>query len=214
MKDISNHREFNEYMNKLANTQNVQYSPMWDLNVTSGEEYMNTNYHNVAKIYAKELLKNAVDSTFHDYNGKLSKIQKATLQHMARTTTIPEFEHALHLCMASRSMNGHANQLFSKKREPLSEPLPQHFASPQLSPQHFSSPQIPPQRMQSPELPPQRLQSPNLPLVQAMQAMTENIEPMAVDHVEDKLPSSRRRTLALADRDSPISLSVKRRKKK
>ena len=204
MKDISNHREFNEYMNKLANTQNVQYSPMWDLNVTSGEEYMNTNYHNVAKIYAKELLKNAVDSTFHDYNGKLSKIQKATLQHMARTTTIPEFEHALHLCMASRSMNGHANQLFSKKREPLSEPLPQHF----------SSPQMPSQRLQSPELPPQRLQSPNLPLVQAMQAMTEDAEPMAVDHVEDKLPSSRRRTLALADRDSPISLSVKRRKKK
>ena len=214
MKDISNHREFNEYMNKLANTQNVQYSPMWDLNVTSGEEYMNTNYHNVAKIYAKELLKNTVDSTFHDYNGELSKIQKATLQHMARTTTIPEFEHVLHLCMASRSMNGHANQLFSKKREPLSEPLPQHFASPQLSPQHFSSPQMPPQRLQSPELPTQHLQSPNLPLVQAMQAMTEDAEPMAVDHVEDKLPSSRRRTLALADRDSPISLSVKRRKKK
>ena len=155
------------------------------------------------------------DRYFHDYNGELSKIQKATLQHMARTTTIPEFEHALHLCMASRSMNGHANQLFSKKREPLSEPLPQHFASPQLSPQHFSSPQMPPQRLQSPELPTQHLQSSSSPLAQlAAKMMAEDAESMSVDHVEDKLPSSRRRTLALADRDSPISLSVKRRKKK
>ena len=51
----TNERSFNAMMNELAGTRNVTYSGVWPMHVSDGQQYLKTNKHNVARVYAGEL---------------------------------------------------------------------------------------------------------------------------------------------------------------
>ena len=110
----TNHRDFNNAMNEAAGTQGVQYSHPWNLGVENGTEFLNNYYHDVGKVYALELLKQPQESVLHDFRGELSDLQKGLLQHMSRTTTMHEFDKAMHACVRHNVLSSGASALFCK----------------------------------------------------------------------------------------------------
>ena len=115
----TNHRDFNNAMNKAAATQGVMYSQPWELGVQDGAEFMNNSYHTVGKIFAQQLLQNPQESVLHDYRGNLSDLQKGLLQHMASTSTMHEFDKSLHACIRHNVMSNGAASLFCKHEQML-----------------------------------------------------------------------------------------------
>ena len=51
----TNSRTFNEAFNGLVGTSGVIYSPQWDMNVQDGQQFMDTHYADVGRVYANEL---------------------------------------------------------------------------------------------------------------------------------------------------------------
>ena len=109
----TNHRDFNRAMNNAARTNGIDYSPPWDLGVTSGKDFLHNSYDVVGRRYGQELLHNPKESVLHDYRGGLSNFQKALVQHLVQTTTKHDFDEALHACTRHNVMSGGAAVLFS-----------------------------------------------------------------------------------------------------
>ena len=110
----TNHRDFNIAMNEAAGTQGVQFSQPWNLGVQNGTQFLNDSYDTVGKIYAQQLLHQPHESVLHDFRGELTDLQKALLQHMSSTTTMHDFDKALHACVRHNVMSSGASALFCK----------------------------------------------------------------------------------------------------
>jgi hypothetical protein len=113
----TNSRTFNEAFNTLVGTTGVTYSPQWGMNVKDGEDFMDTNYADVGRAYANELLHGNVRADCclaNDHaHEDLSDRQRAYLSLLADTTDTPSFDAALRACSKYSAVPNTACMLFS-----------------------------------------------------------------------------------------------------
>ena len=100
-------------MNELAGTRNVTYSGVWPMHVSNGQQYLKTNKHNIARVYAGELLHGRVKEgsflALHD--NQLSDKQRTALSYL-RQCRDAQFDAALRLCEFSHALPRSAMHLF------------------------------------------------------------------------------------------------------
>lgn len=193
MHSTRNHRDFNHFFNTVANTVGVQYSSQWDLGVQTGSEYLKHNYHNVGKVYANEVLSRDPELSLH---------QKASLQHLMRTTSQHDFDNAMQHCMHYDAIKTPVS-LFLLKTHEASEPDDVYPAHAEMSAMsaipHVSETPI------------------SAPIHDADMMDSQPDHTMAVDSVSaDVSQGPVERTLSLNDKPDPLTLSntAKRRRKK
>lgn len=111
--NTTNERSFNAVMNELAGTRNVTYSGVWPMHVSNGRQYLKSNKHNVARVYAGELLhgrvKEGSDLALHDNH--LTDKQRTALSYL-RQCRDAQFDAALQLCEFSKALPRSAVHLF------------------------------------------------------------------------------------------------------
>lgn len=133
----TNHREFNNAMNRAAQTNNVAYSAPWELGVTTGKQYLENAYDSVGRRYGEQLLHEPTESALHDYRGGLSNFQKALVQHLVATKNKQEFDEALYACTKNNVLSGGAAMLFAPHTEVA--PVTESMAPPPAAPAMASS---------------------------------------------------------------------------
>jgi len=113
----TNSRTFNEAFNTLVGTTGVTYSPQWGMNVKDGKDFMDTNYADVGRVYANELLHGNVHADCclaNDHaHEDLSDRQRAYLSLLADTTDTTSFDAALRACSKYSAVPDTACMLFS-----------------------------------------------------------------------------------------------------
>ena len=109
----TNERNFNAVMNELAGTRNVTYSGVWPMHVSDGQQYLKTNKHDVARVYAGELLHGRVKegSVLALHDNHLSDKQRTALSYL-RQCRNAQFDAALRLCEFSHALPRSAMHLF------------------------------------------------------------------------------------------------------
>ena len=112
-----NHTEFNAAMNKAAGTNNVAYSPAWDMATTSGRDYMSRAYDTVGRIYAGVRLGGGAQTASKlctAANGShATPMQKVALSAMQNSRDIHAFDAAVRAAAKHGAINSAATAVFS-----------------------------------------------------------------------------------------------------
>ena len=108
------HADFNESLNKIAGTDNIQYATPWEMSTRTGRAFMLKNNMQVGRLFASNALTGNVGNSKLLATTQLSPMQKATLSALALSNTEQQYNAALLSAIRHGALKNTAARVLAK----------------------------------------------------------------------------------------------------
>jgi len=108
------HTDFNEALNKVADTAGIEYSKAWDMSTPTGRVFMTKNHTEVGRAFAAVALSGKVSATSRLSNPNPSPIQKACLSAIIGSRNTAEYDSAMRAAVKHGALTNTASLVFSR----------------------------------------------------------------------------------------------------